>query len=245
MLLYICSTTANATLSGVAEEFLLAQNETASQASPGESVSQNTDVEEDYAEVMPPPPAQKPEGDIIRLKNGAIISGVQVIRVTPRAVVAQVHPNLEPLEIPRRQLESIEYDNKNPLRKDQRDDNVTRPQPDIFIGEELSPEFYRKLTAPISENPIIFQNIDCVALLADLAERTGVTIEITDAVREIPLAERTRDFEIPPNMSLLSFLQDSFQKNFTALKVFYPYDKAVVTTKNTATTNTTPHPAAP
>ncbi len=246
VLLCIGSTMANAALSDVAEVFLLAQIETEPGAPPGGSVSQNTDGEDEDADALPPPPPQKLEGDIIRLKNGSIISGVQVIRVTPRAVAVQVHPNLDPLEIPRRQVESIEYDDKDPLRGGQGEDEVARPQPDIFIGEELAPEFYRKLTAPISENPIIFQNIDCVALLADLAERTGVTIEISDVVREIPLAERIRHFEIPPNMSLLSFLQDSFQKTFTELKVFYPYDKAVVTTKAAAETNAAqPPPALP
>ncbi len=245
MLLCLSSARANATLHSAAAMFLVAQVETGPGSYAAGAVYRNTDTAEDEdAEALPPPPPRKLEGDIIRLKNGSVISGVQVIRVTPRAVVAQVHPNLDPLEIPRRQVESIEYDDKDPLRGDQTEGETAPPQPDIFIGEELAPEFYRKLTAPISQNPIIFQNIDFIALIADLAERTAVTIEISDEVREIPLEERIRSFEIPPNTSLLSFLQDSFLKSYAALRVLYPYDKAVVTTKAAAERNAT-HVAAP
>lgn len=216
---------------------LLAQNP----ANDSAAAPDKADDAED--EALPPAAPRKLEGDVIRMKNGSIISGVQVIRVTPRAVVIQVHPNLDPLEVPRRQVENIEYDNLDPSRAKQGGELSPPTQPDIIVGEELAPDFYRKLTAPLSDSALSFENTDCIEMLANLAQRAGVTIEIADALRALPNEERVRSIEIPANTSLLSFLQDKFLKTYSTLKVLYPYDKAVVTTK--AATETPPLQAPP
>jgi hypothetical protein len=51
-------------------------------------------------------------GDVIYLKSGKKITGVQVLRELPDKIEVQVNEKIEPMTLPRRMVKSIEYDNR-------------------------------------------------------------------------------------------------------------------------------------
>jgi len=60
------------------------------------------------------------EGDVITLKSGKRLAGVQVLRETPMGVQVEFLPGVAPLEIPRKQVASIDYDDIDPLKQRRR-----------------------------------------------------------------------------------------------------------------------------
>lgn len=187
----------------------------------------------------------KLEGDIITLQSGTILSSVQVVRETPLSVVVQIRDGVPPLELPRRQVVSIKYDDIDPNRQPQASSAAPQTSaPDLFKAEELSPAFHRKITAPLSEQPLSFQNVDCVQMLQDLSKQAGIDLEISDAATPLFPKEPACSFEIKPGTSLLSFLQDMFVKSCPDLKALYPFDKVVITSKAAAEAQASSLPAS-
>jgi len=205
----------------------------------------NKEVEKEASSAKESPPV-KLEGDIITLKTGTTLSSVQVMKETPLTVVVRIREGVPPLELPRRQVVSIKYDDIDPNRQPQASSAPPQaPPPDMFKAEELSPEFHRKITAPLSEQPLSFQQADCAQMLQDLSKKAGINLEINDAAKPLFPKEPVCSFEIKPGTSLLSFLQDMFIKAYPELKALYPFDKVMITSKAAAEEQASSSPASP
>lgn len=186
----------------------------------------------------PPPRQETPvvlDGDIITLKTGTTLSSVQVLKETPLMVVVQIREGVPPLNIPRRQVVSIKYDDIDPNKQPK----PLAPSPqasegDMFKAEELSPEFHRKITAPLSDQVISFKDAYCLQVLEKLGQQAGITLEIGEPAKQAIPKEPVCSFEVKPGTSLLSFIQDLFIGAYPELKAFYPFDKIVMTTKAAA-----------
>ena len=188
-----------------------------------------------------PPESSLPsiEGDIVTLVSGKQLSGVQVLRETPVYIEIEVLEGLEPLRIPRKQVQRIVYDDIDPIARRRGQSYATETSPEVILGEELSAGFHRKLTAPLSDTPIEIADQGFVMTLNYLAELAGVTIEVTEEARRLPRDLRIRSFSIPAKTTLFSFLQSDFPKAFPALKVAYEFDKVIVSLREAATADRT------
>lgn len=192
------------------------------------------------AEPTPAPPEQAPpalpEGDIVHLENGKQLVGVQVLRETPTAVEVLAMEGVPPLALPRTQVKKIIYDDIDPnqpgwsKKKDEKKDKL-----EVILGEEVSAEFHRKLTKPLTEDqPLKYENEGYVRLLTDLAKRADVALEVAEPAKQIPVEKRKASFTIKPGTSLLTFLQNTFLKDFPQLGVKIQFDKIILTSKKAA-----------
>jgi hypothetical protein len=175
------------------------------------------------------------KGDEITLKSGAVLKGVQVLRRTPVEVEVQVSPGVT-LSIPCKQITfPIKLDNIEPLQGVR--PGVAAPEQkegNLIPGNKLKPEVSEKLTSPLPEPSIKYENADLIAVLAELSQRFGVTIVVDDPVKGLPVEQRRWAFEAKPGMNLMGLLQDELLKKFKNLAVVYQYDKLLVTTKERA-----------
>ena len=180
------------------------------------------------------------KGDTVILKSGAQLRGVQVLSRTASEVEVDVGAGVR-VTIPRRQIQDIKYDDIEPRRGSQGVD-ASSQKADIFPGNKLKPEVSEKLTAPMKE-PVKYENVDLVKVLAELSQRFGVTIIVDDPVKSLPENERLWTLETKPDANLTGVLQDEFLRKFPALAVVYQYDKLLVTTKERAAALTAQEPS--
>lgn len=192
------------------------------------------------------PATVKPEGDIVTLVTGKQLSGVQVLRETPVYIEIEVLEGLEPLRIPRKQIkEPIIYDDIDPIARRRGRAHTPGESPEMILGEELSADFHRKLTAPLSIEPIEIEAQGFIMTLNRLGELAGVPIEVTEEARALPLDQRVRGFSIPAGTTLFSFFQSDFPKAFPALQLTYKFDKVIVSMKTSEEGNNTSTVEAP
>ncbi|MBW7863892.1 MAG: hypothetical protein H3C30_05695 [Candidatus Hydrogenedentes bacterium] len=176
-----------------------------------------------------PPPA---EGDSVVLKNGKVLRGIRVVRVTPNMVELEYIPNRETMKIPRKQVTDIQYGNKavsDGTGAGLADGNA----PDVMLGEELSAEFHRKITAPVPDTPLSFENRDFLEILGDLAGRMGAEIVFEESVLQMPEQDRRVTITVPANTSLSTFFRREFREAVPAVKVSYEFEKIHVASADT------------
>lgn len=196
---------------------------------PGDQVA----ILEEAGQAPTVPSMTSSEGDIVTLVSGKQLSGVQVLRETPVYIEIEVLEGLEPLRIPRKQVQEIVYDDIDPIARRRNRLFATEPSPEVILGEELSAGFHRKLTAPLSDTPIEIEDQGFVMTLNYLAELAGVNIEVTEEAKTLPRDLRIRSFSIPAKTTLFSFFLSDFPKAFPALKVAYEFDKVIVSLRET------------
>lgn len=195
-------------------------------AKPDKAPKDGAGAEPAAAESAAPPALP---GDVITLKSGKKLAGVQVLRELPNVVEVEVQEGLEPLKLPRKQVVSIQYDDIDPIRQRRLEEmKAAAPGPDIIPGEKLSPEFNLKLKNSLSDAPLSFKDIGFANLLTKLCEQIGVELQIEDSARKLPMDQRIRSFEIKPGTSLFTFLQTDFVTAYPTLTVMYKYDKIIV-----------------
>ncbi len=173
------------------------------------------------------------QGDIITLKSGKKMYGVQVLRELPDKIEVQVKEGMEPLVLPRRLIQSIQYDNIDPLRsKIFQEVQGQSKNEGVIPGEELSQEFNQKMKAPLSDQPLVYQNIGILKLLAELTQKVGVGLEVDESMKSMPMEQRIKSFEIPPGTSLYKFLQTDFANAYPQVSITYKFDKIHISLKN-------------
>lgn len=178
-------------------------------------------------------PAKVLMGDVITLKTGAVLSGGQILRSTPRYYEVEFVEGVPPIRIPRRQVIDVKLDNINPL-SDRRHralypaDSGARITP----GERMAPELMNKLTGPLSDLPVTFQNRDVVEILEALGKLVGAQIVVHASVRQIPILDRIWTLNKPATATLMSVLQEDLVKRFPNLKVNFELNKVIVATSD-------------
>lgn len=190
---------------------------------------------EPSASPAPPAPAAaaapaKEEGDVITLKSGAVMKGVQVIRRTPVELVVQVTDDVT-LSIPQKQVANVKLDGIDPVNAARQKTDSAPKEGSLIPGDKLSPQLHEKMIAPIPAPPLKFENQDFVAVLDDLSKRIGVPIEIDGKVKSSPEDQRKWTYEAQADTTPMAFLQEGLLKQFKNLSVELRFDKIVVTEK--------------
>ncbi|MCX7759458.1 MAG: hypothetical protein N2169_07640 [bacterium] len=230
--------------------FLSAQDEDKAD-NPPEKVQEN--IQESTSDTEQAPTDKQGEeevnipGDVIYLKSGKKMKGVQVLRELPDKIEVQISENMEPLILPRRLVQNIEYDNIDPLREKRQKEILSKSptNEDIIAGEELSQEFNQKMRAPLSDQPIVYDNQGLLVILNELANKVGVKLEVDDSIKTIPGEQRRKSFQIPPGTSLYKFLQTDFASAYPMVSVTYKYDKIYISLKSSPNLSQPSQPPTP
>ncbi len=171
------------------------------------------------------------EGDILSLKTGGRIIG-QVVKRTPKEYMVEIAAGVT-IGIPRRQVESIAYDDIDPRvgrrRTSEEDDNKH-----LIPGSEVSAALYGKLSCDVSTLSDNMDGKDLLAILKALGKHADVTIVVDAAVKELPPKEREWDFKPAPGTTLMTLLQRDLKNKLKKLVIIYQYDKILITTKEQA-----------
>lgn len=171
-------------------------------------------------------------GDVLIMKSGAILGGVQILRSSPLNYYVELLPGMEPMVIPRRQVTKVEYDDIDPLRERRRRKSVPKPEDELMAdGKELDPDFVEKLRKPIPGAPLEFNREDYVRVFAELSKKTKVVIVIDESLRLQPPATRLWTIKITPEMRLMDILQKKWAETFKSGKVTYELNKVVLKNK--------------
>ena len=175
-------------------------------------------------------------GDVLMLKSGKVLSGGQVVRSSPKAFFVQLGDSGAPLEIPRRMVNRIDYDDIDPLRtrRESALQESTLAEGEMLAGERLSPELSEKLNTIISSEPVKYDKRDFVNILEELSKSVGVAIDVHESVLQIDGAKRLWTAEIAANTTLMSLVQVNLLKSFDELTIRYLPDGILVTTKAAA-----------
>jgi len=188
--------------------------------------------------------APRPEGDIITFKSGRTLGRVQVIRERRNMLEVQVLPNLPPLMIPLDQVESVEYDDIEPIRAQRGHGLDTPARTGDAITSRVSPELNRKLTAPLAPELLGESGDNILSVLAAIETQLNVPIQVDDEVREMD--QSALAWESPPEAAtLMTLLQDHVTATFPALRVNYQFESIGISKRNSnADQNGAPLPDA-
>lgn len=194
------------------------------QSSPAEGEGSGTGGESGEEEEL--------KGDVLRLRDGMLMSDVQILRTTTSHYIVEVIPEVEPLEIPRSMVESIEYDDYDPVRARRREEMMPdKKEESLISGKALASELVEKLRSPVGGEPIQFENQPVEEVLAELANRTGVKLTVHESVKRIPAANRRWTLDASPDTTLIDLLQHKLLKQFQNLDIVFEYDTIRIMTQ--------------
>lgn len=178
----------------------------------------------------------KPQGgDKIYMKSGTVMSGIQVLRSNPANYEVQVIVGEEPMLIPRRQVERVEYDDIDPLLEEMREKMFPKPKEvTIASGERVTSDLRDKLEAPIAAEVVTYQDWDLVAVLNDIKTRTQVKLIVDPSIEELPAGKRKWSLEIPADRTLMDVLRTDMVGRFNYVEVVLETDTVLVMTKDAA-----------
>jgi hypothetical protein len=190
-------------------------------------------VEESLEAADPLEAARAKGGDILFMKSGAIMSGVQILKSTPLQYEVQIVSGVPPLTIPRRQVDRVEYDDIDPARDARQAANRPKPQDQIMTnGKELSPELVEKLIKPIPNGAFKYENRDYIQVFTEIGTKAEVTIIVDVSLRKLPVPSRSWTIEITDRMKLMDVLQKYWMTKFKNGKITYELDKIILHDKD-------------
>jgi len=191
-------------------------------------------VEEEAAPTDPLSAARALGGDVIIMKSGAIMGGVQIIDKNSKAYEIEIVPGAEPMIIPRRLVESVETDEYEPLREERR--RARNPEPELKLmmddGQEVSPELQKKLLDPIPQAPSKFERKDYIQIFNEIGKLVDVRIVVDQSLVTGLPATRQWSVEIPEDMKLAQLLQESWLPSFPEGKIKYALDAVILHQKD-------------
>jgi len=180
------------------------------------------------------PKAPAVPGDVLVLKSGTQMTGVQVLRETPQFYEVEVVKGVK-IQVPRRQVESVIYDDVDPTR-DARMKELFPEQQEVTIesGERVTRGLSDKLTAPVSTEPLNYQDKDFVEILNELKTKLGLNLKIDQAILDRHPRTGNWTVKTDPSRTLLAFLREDLAKKFNYLTVTFEGDKILIKAKEPA-----------
>jgi hypothetical protein len=179
-------------------------------------------------------PAAEPaplKGDVIHLKSGAILDGVQVLRRTPNSVIVEVLPGTN-ITIPRSQVVRIDYDAIDPRQqKKDRERMAAMAKQAIVAGQQLDPKMYERMGTDVAMPSLKYEDEDLIEILEELGKRAQVTIDASEGVQAMNPSNREWSLTASSPKTLLKILQDDLIEEFPNLRVDYPYSRVVISTR--------------
>lgn len=175
-----------------------------------------------------PAPA-KPRGDVLTLKSGQVIEGLQILRENSANYILGIIDGIT-LEIPRRQVVSVDYDDFDPKLRTRKSTMIP--------GQRISDTLEAKLNADISNPPFDDQDTDLVQVIGDIKARAGGALTVdTSVVDEMPPPARLWTVASEPGMTLGVLLRKKLLVDFPGLVMVFRDDEIIVTTKDAASSN--------
>lgn len=184
-------------------------------------------------EELPAPTVYK--GDVLYLKTGKVISNVQILRNTPVFYEVQFQPGLEPLMIPRKQVQRVVFDEIDPARARIRASLEPRAEEvSLATGERVSRYLMEKLSAPLSNKALTYDQVDLIDILGETAERMQVNLKVHPSIKNRPEKVRLWTLETTPETTLMALLREELVGQFKFAEVLFENDTIFVMTKQAA-----------
>jgi len=191
---------------------------------------------------MTAPPAPKPAGDVLTLKSGKVLRGLQVRRSTPQSYEIELGDGSIVLHIPRRQVVSVEFDDFDPRREAlMKKLEAARPP----APPKPSAALLQKLDMDVATPPLKFNNADLLEILAELGKRAEVEIVPAEAVSAMPKEKRQWTLTPPKGTTLRAILEEKLPGVFKGLNVVYEGDRILVAPKPPAGSGAAPAGGTP
>jgi len=168
------------------------------------------------------------EGDIVYLKSGKELRGVTVARENPLYVEIEFIAGEAPLKLPRTAVERIEYAADKISGRTEGGLGDVRLAPDIMPGEEVSAEFGRMLTAPMSEQELVLEEVDYLVIIRAFAEKFGIIVDVNEALNSLPPEQRKFSRVIPAGKTFMNFLRSDLAEIAPEVRAILKYDKLVL-----------------
>ncbi len=163
------------------------------------------------------------------------MSGVQILKSTPLFYEVQLVEGVEPLLIPRNQVERVEFDDIDPARDRIRERLFPRrDEVSLASGEQVTRDLMEKLRAPVNETPLTYDRTDFVTILEEIAEGLQVKLKIHPSIRNRQASRRLWTLNTTPETTLMSLLREDLRNQFKFVEVLFEYDTIVVLTKEAA-----------
>ncbi len=165
--------------------------------------------------------------DQITLKSGRVLQGVKVIRSTPFTLVLEVIPAVEPLEIPARQVVSIEYGERDEERPDDAAPEAAHASGDtsqILQAVKVSPDLVKKMSDPLRQETIDFARQDLLNILRSAGILFGVSITFGPQLERLPIEKRLVALSIPEGESCDELIRGTLATELPWLKVEYRFE---------------------
>jgi hypothetical protein len=174
-------------------------------------------------------------GDVVILRNGSRMTGVQVLRETPQFYEIEVTKGLTPMQIPRRQVKEVLWDDYDPGREELlRQLFPEQQEVTIASGERVTSGLRNKLMEPATAEPLEIRNQDFVEVLNELKTKRGINLRIHKSIEELPPRRRNWTVSISPDKTLLALLREDLVSAFSFVEVVFEGDKIIVMTKEAA-----------
>lgn len=190
-----------------------------------------------------------PAGDTVTLKTGKVLTNVQVLKTTLTEVHVQTVLNpsedLPPLIVPRKYVESIAYDDYDPNTAAALAAQQSQNAPGVMSGFAVSQDMGEKLHGKLPPPPLNYVDEDVLTILNDLSERTGVAIDTSEGVRNLPRQQRRWTFQSAEDLTLFLLFQEKLPAKFPNLVVDYQFDRVLVRLKSEGAPAAEPPAEAP
>ena len=171
---------------------------------------------------------QPVEGDIVYLKSGKELRGVTIAHENPLYIEIEFLPGEEPLKLPRTAVDRIEYaaDRLSGRTEDGLGD--VRLMPTVIPGEEVSAEFHRMLMSPMSEEPLVLENVDYLIILREFTAKFSIVVDVSKDLENLSPEERKFSRTIQAGQTFFNFLRMDLAQIAPNVRVILKYDKLVL-----------------
>lgn len=145
-------------------------------------------------------------GDIIRLKNGRVLSGGQILSSNLDQIEVLLVEGVPPLTIPFSSIESIEEDEYDPAKAEIERMLEAKKVSRKLEGMKLSPAMMEKLRAPLNISPAERPVGSLSVILEALSKRQSVTITLSDKIPNLPPENAAWTFKPTKESTLYSVI---------------------------------------
>ena len=168
------------------------------------------------------------ESDVVYLKSGKELRGIRIGRENPLYVEIEFLENEAPLQLPRTAIDRIEYASDKISGRSEDGLGDVRHVPHVIPGDEVSVEFNRMLTTPMSEEELKLENVDYLVIIRQHAAKFGVMVDVPAELEALDMEQRKFSRVIPAGTTFMNFLRNDLAQIAPDLRVILKFDKLVL-----------------
>ena len=174
------------------------------------------------------PSYEMEESDVVYLKSGKELRGIRIGRENPLYVEIEFLENEAPLQLPRTAIDRIEYASDKISGRSEDGLGDVRHVPHVIPGDEVSVEFNRMLTTPMSEEELKLENVDYLVIIRQHAAKFGVMVDVPAELEALDMEQRKFSRVIPAGTTFMNFLRNDLAQIAPDLRVILKFDKLVL-----------------